>query len=127
MAVQSLEGESALKGDCMSVVNDAGKSFRLATDKKRMHAAASAFARSSVTGKFVKNDRWVKAHTLDKMSGRQRQEALAQMTQQERRDALGNEAADKQAGIANREHATQLADMPVITQYHKDFALLRET
>ena len=71
----------------MSVVRDAGKSFAAANDKKRMHAAASAFARSSVTGKFVKNDRWVKAHTLDKMSGRQRQEALRPMTQEERHDA----------------------------------------
>ena len=56
----------------------------------------------------------------------QRNAKLKQLSPEERRDVLGNEAADKHAGIANRETDTYKADEPTIKQYHKDFALLKQ-
>ena len=51
---------------------------------------------------------------------------LQQLTVDERRDVLGNEAADRHAGIANHETEDYKADAPIIKQYHKDFAILRQ-
>ena len=57
MAVQTLCGETTLSGDCRNVVDDAGKTMRQICNKKRMHAAACRYARTTATGRYVKCDR----------------------------------------------------------------------
>ena len=120
MAVQSLDGATTLHGDCASVVNDANASFKRACNKKRMHAAAALVTKSAKTGRFIKADRWVKAHVADDLGEQQLKQKVEQMDPQQRRDVLGNRAADELAKAANRDFQANASDAALLEQDAKD-------
>ena len=106
-------------------MDDAGRSKRQVCNKKRMHAAATMFARSATTGRYVKADKWVKAHVLDDLTKAQLPSALSSMTEVQKRDAYGNKAADEQAKLANEEYELNVKDQHIIAQDAKDRNKLR--
>jgi hypothetical protein len=126
-AVQHLEGESILTGDCKGVVKDANDPSRKPLGRKRMHAAATHAVRCSDKQHFVKHDRWTKAHVLDGIAKlakqpQKQQAAIAALTSQQNFDALANCEADKVAKAALEEDISCQRDEHVFATHASCYA-----
>ena len=92
--MQLLKGKSTLIGDCQPVVQAARSSQMQALHHSKIHAGARLLAIMSGNSGLVESDRWVKAH----------REVSAALDEADKRDILGNCAADRGAVDAQSLH-----------------------